>query len=379
MRKESVMSKVSKFVGLDVHKESIAVAIARGDSAAESLGTIPNDPDAVVKLVHRLGADDGLWCYEAGPCGYELRRRLSELGVNCIVVAPSLIPTKPGDRVKTDRRDALKLARLLRSGDLTAVWVPDAAHEAFRDLTRARQAAQEDVTRVRHRLTKLLLRLGVRAPATAWSKAYRQWLEALTLPQPLQQVVLEETRLAVAQGEQRVERLTAAITEAALQVSQAASIAAWQSLRGIRLTTAAMLGAEIGDVTRFRSPRELMAYTGVVPSEHSSGGSTRRGRITKTGNAHLRFALVEAAWHYRHGPRLSKALKARQQGQPAEVLAIAERAQRRLNSRYRHLVARKTKQQAVVAVARELLGFIWAIAWAVHPDQHLRPAQRQAA
>ncbi len=373
------MSKVSRFVGLDVHKETIAVAVARGDSAAESLGSIPNDADAVVKLVHRLGADDGLWCYEAGPCGYELQRLLSELGVNCIVVAPSLIPTKPGDRVKTDRRDALKLARLLRSGDLTAVWVPDAAHEAFRDLTRARQAAQEDLTRVRHRLTKLLLRLGVRAPATAWSKAYRQWLDALTLPQSLQQLVLDETRLAVAQGEQRVERLTAAITEAALQVSQAAPIAAWQSLRGIRLTTAAMLGAEIGDVTRFRSPRELMAYAGVVPSEYSSGGSTRRGRITKTGNAHLRFALVEAAWHYRHGPRLSKALKARQQGQPAEVLAIAERAQRRLNSRYRHLVARKTKQQAVVAVARELLGFIWAIAWAVHPDQRLRPAQRQAA
>ncbi len=333
------MSQVSKFVGLDVHKETIAVAVARGDSAAESLGTIPNDPDAVVKLVHRLGADDGLWCYEAGPCGYELQRLLSELGVNCIVVAPSLIPTKPGDRVKTDRRDALKLARLLRSGDL----------------------------------------LGVRAPATAWSKAYRQWLDTLTLPQSLQQLVLEETRLAVAQGEQRVERLTAAITEAASQVSQAAPIAAWQSLRGIRLTTAAMVGAEIGDVTRFRSPRELMAYAGVVPSEYSSGGSTRRGRITKTGNAHLRFALVEAAWHYRHGPRLSKALKARQQGQPAEVLAIAERAQRRLNSRYRHLVARKTKQQAVVAVARELLGFIWAIAWAVHPDQRLRPAQRQAA
>src|SRR6266568_2855451 len=181
------MSKVSKFVGLDVHKETIAVAVARGDSAAESLGSIPNDADAVVKLVHRLGADDGLWCYEAGPCGYELQRLLSELGVNCIVVAPSLIPTKPGDRVKTDRRDALKLARLLRSGDLTAVWVPDAAHEAFRDLTRARQAAQEDLTRVRHRLTKLLLRLGVRAPATAWSKAYRQWLDALTLPQSLQQ------------------------------------------------------------------------------------------------------------------------------------------------------------------------------------------------
>jgi transposase len=375
------MSQVSKFVGLDVHKATIAVAVARNDGgAAESLGTIANDPDAVVKLVHRLGREDGLWCYEAGPCGYELQRLLEELGVICVVVAPSLIPTKPGDRVKTDRRDALKLARLLRSGDLTAVWVPDAAHEAFRDLTRARQAAQEDLTRVRHRLTKLLLRLGVRAPAAAWSKAYQQWLAALTLPQPLQQLVVDELRLAVAQAAQRVERLTAAITESAPQATQAAPIAAWQSLRGVRLTTAAMLGAELGDVTRFRSPRELMAYAGMVPSEHSSGGSTRRGRITKTGNAHLRFAVIEAAWHYRHGPRLSKALQARQQGQPAEVLAIADRAQRRLHRRYRHLLARnKAKQQTVVAVARELLGFIWAIAWAVYPDQRLRPAQRQAA
>jgi transposase len=375
------MSQVSKFVGLDVHKATIAVAVARRDGgAAESLGTIPNDPDAIVKLVHKLGRDDGLWCYEAGPCGYGLQRLLGELGVVCVVVAPSLVPTKPGDRVKTDRRDALKLARLLRSGDLTAVWIPDAAHEAFRDLTRARQAAQEDLTRVRHRLTKLLLRLSIQAPATAWSKAYRGWLQALTLPQPLQQVVLEELRLAVAQAEQRLERLTAAIAEAAPQTTQAVPIAAWQSLRGVRLTTAAILGAELGDVTRFRSPRELMAYAGIVPSEHSSGGSTRRGRITKTGNAHLRFVLVEAAWHYRHGPRLSKALKARQQGQPAEVLMIAERAQRRLNRRYRALLARnKTPQQTVVAVARELLGFIWAIGWAVYPDQRLRPAQRRAA
>jgi transposase len=375
------MSQVSKYVGLDVHKETIAVAVARSDGRpAESLGTIPNDPDAIVKLVHKLGRDDGMWCYEAGPCGYGLQRLLGELGIVCLVVAPSLIPTKPGDRVKTDRRDALKLARLLRSGDLTAVWIPDAQHEAFRDLTRARQAAQEDLTRARHRLTKLLLRLSVRPPAKAWSKVYGRWLATLTLPQPLQQVVLDELRLAVAQAEQRLERLTAAVTEAAPQTTQAAPIAAWQSLRGVRLTTAAILAAELGDITRFRSPRELMAYAGIVPSEHSSGGSTRRGRITRTGNAHLRFVLVEAAWHCRHTPALSKDLKARQRGQPAEVLAIADRAQRRLYRRYRHLLARnKTKQQTVVAVARELLGFIWAIGWAVAADQRLNPTRRRAA
>jgi len=381
-RKESVVNQVSKFVGLDVHKETIAVAVASAAGGpAESLGTIPADRDAVVRLVRRLGpAGDALWCYEAGPCGYWLQRLLAEHGVSCVVVAPSLVPTKPGDRVKTDRRDAQKLARLLRSGELTPVWIPGAAHEAFRDLTRARQSAQGDLTRARHRLTKLLLRLDVVAPARAWSKAYRIWLETLKLTEPLQQIVLDDARLTVAQMEQRVERLTAELARAAEHGPLAVVIQALQCLRGVRLVTAATLAAELGDVTRFRSARELMGYAGVVPSEHSSGGSQRRGRITKTGNAHVRFVLVEAAWHYRHGPRLTKTLRARQQGQPATVVAIASKAQHRLNSRYRRLLARnKTKQQAVVAVGRELLGFIWAIAWAVAPDQQLRPTDRRAA
>jgi len=353
---------------LDVHKETIAVAVAEeGRGAAESVGEIPNDPDAVVRLVHKLGpVDDALWCYEAGPCGYGLQRLLSEMGAVCTVVAPSLIPTKPGDRVKTDRRDAQKLARLLRSGDLTPVWVPDTDHEALRDLTRARQAAQEDLTRMRHRLTKLLLRLGVRAPAAAWSKVYREWLQSLRLAQPLQQLVLEEERLAVAQAEQRVERLSVAIEQVARTGPQAGLIGAFETLRGIAAVTGTTLVAELGDLTRFRTPRELMAYAGVVPSEHSSGGSRRRGRITKTGNAHVRRVLVEAAWHARHVPRLSKVLKARQAGQPAEVLAIAGKAQRRLYQRYWRLQRRnKAKGQIVVAVARELLGFIWAIAQVV--------------
>jgi transposase len=270
--------------------------------------------------------------------------------------------------VKTDRRDAQKLARLLRAGELTPVWVPGPAHEALRDLTRARQAAQEDLTRVRHRLTKLLLRLGVAGPGAAWSKRWRTWLEGLRLAQALQQVVLEEDRLAVAEAEQRVERLTTALREAASQVPQAAVIGALQSLRGVGLVTATTLVAELGDVSRFDSPREVMAYAGMVPSEHSSGGRRQRGRITKTGNAHVRFVVVEAAWHARHAPRLSKALRARQAGQPAAVLAIAGKAQRRLHQRYRRLLARgKTKGQTVVAVGRELLGFIWAIARAVTP------------
>jgi len=359
------MSQVSKFVGLDVHKETIAVAVAKqGREPAESLGVIANDPDAVVRLVRRLGpVEEALWCYEAGPCGYGLQRQLTEMGAACAVVAPSLIPTKPGDRVKTDRRDAEKLARLLRSGDLTPVWVPDADHEALRDLTRARQAAQEELTRARHRLTKLLLRLGIAAPAAAWSKVYREWLQGLRLAQPLQQMVLEEERLAVAQAEQRSERLSATIEEVARTGPQAILIGALETLRGVAAVTATTLVAELGDLTRFRTPRELMAYAGVVPSEHSSGGSRRRGHITKTGNAHVRRVLVEAAWHARHAPHLSKVLKARQAGQPAQVLEIANKAQRRLYQRYWRLLRRnKTKGQVVIAVARELLGFIWAIA-----------------
>jgi len=376
------MDQVSKFVGLDVHKETIAVAVAKaGREPAESLGMIANDPDAVVRLVHKLGpVDDALWCYEAGPCGYGLQRQLTGMGAVCTVVAPSLIPTKPGDRVKTDRRDAQKLARLLRSGDLTPVWVPDSDHEALRDLTRARQAAQEELTRARNRLTKLLLRLGIATPASAWSKVYREWLQSLRLAQPLQQVVLEEERLAVAQAEQRLERLSVTIEQVARTGPHAALTGALETLRGVAAVTATTLVAELGDLTRFRTPRELMAYAGVVPSEHSSGGSRRRGRITKTGNAHVRRVLVEAAWHARHAPHLSKVLKARQAGQPAQVLAIANKAQRRLYQRYWRLLRRnKTKGQVVTAVARELLGFIWAIARVATVRVEPSPSSSEAA
>ncbi len=364
------------FVGLDVHKDSIAVAVAPGRGGElRSLGTIPSRPQAVRDLVRRLGPPQRITaCYEAGPCGYTLYRHLTHLGVHCLVVAPSLVPSKPGDRVKTDRRDATKLARLLRSRELTPVWIPDETHEALRDLTRAREDARHDLLRARHRLSKLLLRLGILPPqgTTAWSKRHQTWLETVTLPHPAQQVVFGEYRLAIEQLQQRIERLNAEITEAAATSPQAPLMAALQCLRGIGLVTAATLAAELGEITRFRTPRELMAYAGVVPSEYSTGVRQSRGRITKTGNAHVRFVLVEAAWHYRHRPAVWGALRQRQRGQPERIKAIAWHAQDRLHRRYRRLLRRgKSPHQAVVAVARELLGFIWAIAHELHAEKHI--------
>lgn len=379
------MEKGNRFVGLDVHKETIAVAVAEGDGGApRSLGTIPNRPEAVAQLVRKLGAATGLRvCYEAGPCGYGLQRQLTRLGARCVVVAPSLVPTRPGDRVKTDRRDALKLAALLRSGHLTPVWVPDEEHEALRDLVRAREDARQDLLRARHRLSKLLLRLGVRSPegVRPWTARHRVWLQGLTLSHASQQVVLREYLLAVDQEKERLSRLEAEITQAVPTSAHAAVIAALQALRGVGLVTAVTLVAELGDVRRFRSARELMAYAGLVPREHSSGGSQWRGSITKTGNAHVRHVTVEAAWHYRHAPGVWGALRQRQAGQPEAVKAIAWKAQDRLHRRYRRMVGRgKLKQQAVVAVGRELLGFVWAIARAVSgPGHEPMPARARAA
>jgi transposase len=369
------------FVGLDVHKETIAVAVAEaGGGEVRSHGVIPNTPGAVARLVKKLGPAARLRvCYEAGPCGYVLLRQLTGLGVACAVVAPALIPAKPGEKIKTDRKDAAKLARLHRAGELTAVAAPTPAQEALRDLTRARQAAQQDAHRVRQRLRTLLLRLGVAEPAKTkrWSARYRVWLAELDLDQPVQQTVLDESRRALGEAEARVGRLTAAVEAQAASGPFADLIGALTSLRGVGVVTAVTLVAELGDPGRFDSPRQLMAFAGVVPSEHSSGGREHRGRITKTGNAHVRWVAVEAAWHCRRPPRLSRELARRQRGQSEEVVAIAWKGQERLHARYARLVAKgKPKPKAAVAVARELLGFVWAVARQVAAE---RAAVRTAA
>jgi transposase len=359
------VSKPITFVGLDVHKQSIAVAVAEANGEPWSWGRIRNEPGAIVRLVEELGATETTYAYEAGPTGYALCRQLRELGARCVVAAPSKIAATPGDRVKTDRRDALKLARLLRRGDLTAVWVPDPAQEAFRDLTRARQTAKGEQQRVRNRLTKLLLRLAIREPTgvARWSNPYRRWLENLGLAQPAQQVVLDELRRELQEAEARLERLGAQLKAACATHPQSRLITAFQTLRGVGLLTAATIVAELGDPARFASARQLMGYVGYGLTESSSGERVHRGGITRAGNAHFRHVVGEGSWQYPRPVRVGKVLTGQRRGQPAAVVAIAERADQRLHGRYWRLVNRgKLPQTAIVAVARELVGFIWAIA-----------------
>jgi len=371
------MKDILRYVGMDVHADSIAIAVVEHNGAEREVGTIPNRPEAIRKCLKKLGTADELHCcYEAGPTGYVLYWQLVRMGIECTVVAPTLIPTKAGDRVKTDRRDARKLARYLRSGDLTAVWVPDEAHEALRDLVRARQAAKIDEKRARHRLQKFLLRHGQRPPqgVKAWSAAHRAWLHALTLEHATLSIVLSEYLHELLHSEQRVERLDAAIEQAVEEAPETlrAVVAALQGLRGVGRVTAAGVIAEIGQFSRFAHPRQLMGYSGAVPSECSTGGpgNHRRGAITKAGNAHLRRLLGEAAWCYRFRPAVRYPLKKRQQGLPAAVTDISWKAQVRLCNRYRRLVARgKTKQKVVIAVARELLAFMWNIGVQVETQQ----------
>lgn len=368
------------FVGLDVHKDSITVAIAKaGREEAENLGTIANEPEAIAKLVRRLRqpVETLLFCYEAGPCGYGIYRQLKAMGAGCLVVAPSLIPQKPGERVKTDRRDARKLARLLRSGELTAVWVPDEKEEALRDLTRAYEDAKEDVLRKKNQISKFLLRLDIRPPkaVNAWTIKYRQWLKGLRFNQPAQGIVLKEYIHALEEAEAMAERLEKEIAVLAQESDQAPVISALQSLRGVGLVTAATVVAEVGDLTRFTSPKQLMSYAGLVPSEYSSNNKRHQGAITKSGNSHVRRVVVESAWHYRKLPAIGYGLKKRQEGQSEEIKSISWKAQHRLNLKFRRLTGRgKLSQVAVVAVARELLGFMWAIAQQVKQEEKLARA-----
>lgn len=357
-----------RFVGLDVHSETIAVAIAEAGGEVRSLGTIPNTPEAIRKLVKKLGALQALrTCYEAGPCGYALSRQLTELGVACDVVAPTLVPVKAGDRVKTDQRDAIKLARCHRAGELTPVWVPDAAHEALRDLVRGREAAKKDQLRARHRLAKFLLRHGLRAPTggRAWSAKYMKWVQQLRFEHRATEVTHADLLAEVSHVRERIERLGHSIDEVTehLPPARKAVVDSLQALRGVARLTAVTMVAEVGEFSRFSSACQLMGYSGIVPREHSSGSRIRRGTITKTGNAHLRRVMIEAAWAYRHRPLIGTELRKRQQGLTPQVTGIAWKAQHRLNDRYRKLAGRDVpKQKVITAVGRELLGFVWAIA-----------------
>jgi transposase len=363
------MSKV-RFLGLDVHAETIAVAVAETGGEVRSHGTIPNKLESIRKMIGKLGpAKELRACYEAGPTGYALYWQLTQLGVECQVIAPSLVPQKAGDRVKTDRRDAEKLARCHRAGELTAVWVPDAAHEALRDLVRAREAAKKDQLKARHRLGKFLLRHGKRPEGLkAWTKQHLEWIKAkVRFDQPAQEATLADYLEEVDHMAERIVRLEKAIDEAVKQAPAEIRVVieALQALRGVAQTTAATIVSELGSLSRFETPRPLMGYSGLVASEHSSGNRVQRGGITKTGNAHLRRVVVEAAWAYQHRPNVTGFLLRRQKNLKLsdEMKKIAWKAQQRLHKRYKTFAARgKNKNQIVTALGRELLGFIWAIA-----------------
>ncbi|MFZ2088520.1 MAG: IS110 family transposase [Desulfobaccales bacterium] len=367
------MGKSVRYVGLDVHKMSVAVALAEAGPGGEVryYGRIGGDLEALDKVVRKLKAQgtELLFAYEAGPCGYQVYRHLSAQGYACLVAAPSLIPRRPGDRLKNDRRDALTLARLLRAGELTPVQVPDADDEAMRDLSRAREDAVSVERRAKQRTAALLLHHGPVYPGkTTWGRGHWRWLSQQALEHPAQQIVLQEYLDAVREASARVERLTGQIRELVPQWRRAPYVAAYQALRGVSLIVAVTVVAEVGDLSRFDKPRELMAYLGLVPSEHSSGASVRRGPITKTGNGHARRVLLEAAWAYRWRARLTGPLLKRQEGLPEHIRQLAWKAQVRLCARYRRLMGRgKHKNTVVTAIARELAAFFWAIGRALEP------------
>lgn len=365
------MGKTIRYVGLDQHAATIAVAVAESgrDGEVRSLGTIANRPEAVRKLVAKLGPPETLrFCYEAGPCGYGLYWQLVQLGAQCDVIAPTLIPTKTGDRVKTDRLDAEKLARCHRSGDLTAVWVPSAEHEALRDLVRAREAAKEDQLRARNRLGKFLLRQSRRRPdeSVAWGTRHMAWLKTVKFEQRAQEMTFVDYLSEVEHAKERIARLERSLHDAISEApaSMRAVISALEALRGVKTLTAVTVVAEIGQFSRFAAAPQLMGYSGLVPSEHSTGGpgKARRGSITKTGNAHVRRVVVEAAWAYRHRPNVAGDLAKRQKLASEGARAIAWKAQHRLHARYWKLSAGgKPAGKVITALARELLGFMWAI------------------
>jgi transposase len=361
------------YVGLDSHKENISVATAEDgrNGTVRFIGPVPNTPTDLAKMATRLAKDGHRleFCYEAGCCGYVIYRQLTELGHGCTVVAPSKIPENKGDRVKTDRRDAQKLAVMHRSGDLTAVWVPDEVHEAMRDLVRARMDALIQRTRARQQLVAFLLRHGRSFEGGKnWTTKHRYWLARQVFDQPAHQMVFQDYVEAILTATEREEALVKRIEEILPEWSMAPFIAALRGLRGVDLICAVTFVAAVGDVSRFETARQLMAYLGLVPSEHSSGSKTRRGGITKTGNREARRVLVEAAWCYRYPARVANGKAQTLDKLPKPVRDIAWKAQSRLCERYRKLSARNKKPTVVVtAVARELCGFMWAMGQEVRP------------
>jgi transposase len=358
------MGDVITYVGLDAHKKDLQVAMLVGYAKTPVTWTVANEPRAIERLRRKLEREaEGpvRCCYEAGPCGYALWRQLNRGRVSCQVIAPALIPRKAGERIKTDKRDARKLAELLRAGLLTDVHPPTPAEEAARDLVRARDDVREDLQRCRHRLGKLLLRRGLHYPGRNWTQGHRRWLGTLQWEHAAEQRVVDDYGLAIDQLEARLAELDAALQALAASEPYREAVGWLRCFRGIDTLTAILIVAEWHDFQRFRSPRALMAYLGLVPGEHSSGQQTRRGRITKTGNALVRRALVEAAWHYQHRVGVGPVLKRRREGQPARVIAIADKAQQRLCRRFRKLAAEhRPTPKVAVAVARELAGFLWA-------------------
>lgn len=366
------MQQSTMFVGLDVHKESIDIALAPGDQGeVRSYGKIAGDLEEIDKVLRKILAKHPKVsvAYEAGPCGYALYRHLTRKGIKCAVVAPSMIPKRSGDRIKTDRRDAVNLARLHRAGELTAVYVPSAEDEAIRDLTRSREDAMANHRRSRQQLGALLLRQNIRyTGVSAWTQAHKRWLAEVVMPQPVQQIVFQEYKNAVDETDQRVARIDEQLQKAVESWRMAPVVTALQGLRGVSLTAAATTLAELGDLTRFDNPRKLMAFLGLVPSQYSSGPRQQYGHITKTGNGHARRVLVESAWAYHFPAKVARALQVRQENLPQKIRDISWKAQLRLCRRYQRLTAKgKPRQVVITAIARELTGFIWAIAKEVQP------------
>jgi transposase len=361
------------FVGIDVAKLRNAVAIAEAgrDGEIRYMGEFDASPESMMRLIRKLAAKHGKLhvCYEAGPTGYGLYRQILALGHECIVVAPSLIPRRSGDRVKTNRRDAQSLARLLRAGELTAVWVPDETHEAVRDLVRTRAMAVEDYRRKRQHVSAFLLRHGRSYDGkTSWRGRHRRWLGGQNFSHPAQRLAYQEMLNAVQATVERMDRLEAALVELVPAWTMAPVVAAFQAMRGVQFMTAVTMVAEAGDLRRFDHPRQLMAFLGLVPSERSTGETRHQGGITKTGNSSARKVLVEAAWTYRHSAGLGVDHQRRQKDLPEPVRDIAWKAQTRLCARFRRLLAKgKRNTVVVVAIAREIAAFLWAIARLIEP------------